>query len=244
MIIFRKFTIFQNERALLFKNGLIERELQPGTYRLGRNQIFLRFDMRPLIEMVGNQEVTTSDGATLRLTICATYRIADLSKVFQCVAIDPRSEATALMPIRSAVHLPIQVEVRNWLTSKTLQQALEVRSELKENILEKTKPGLSALGIELLSIDVLDFNIAGTLRSVQADLLKAELEGQAAIVRARNEAATMRSLINTARLTREHPGLLELRILASGQKPRVTFQIASADGSPPLTAGKSAEESS
>lgn len=37
----------------------------------------------------------------------------------------------------------------------------------------------------------------------------------------------MRSLLNTARLTREHPGLLELRVLTSGTRPRVSFVVGS-----------------
>ncbi len=231
MIFLRSYTIFQHEKALLFQKGVIDRELPPGTYRLRRHQNYLRFDMRSQTEAIGSQEASTSDGATIRLSLYATYRIADIHKVFQSIAIDPRLEGAAMASIRVAIHLPIQVAIRNWLSSLTLQQAMEKRKELEGEVFAVAKPGFSDIGIELVGVRLLDFNVAGTLRSAQADILKAELEGQAAIQRARNEASTMRSLINTARLTREHPGLLELRILASGQKPRVTFQISASDSS-------------
>ncbi|MCG9894947.1 MAG: hypothetical protein MH204_05685, partial [Fimbriimonadaceae bacterium] len=81
-------------------------------------------------------------------------------------------------------------------------------------------------------VSLLDFSPQGGLRAAMNDLLKSELEGQAALARARNEAATLRSLINTARLTREHPGLLELRILAAGGKPRVSFVVSGAKEPP------------
>jgi hypothetical protein len=40
----------------------------------------------------------------------------------------------------------------------------------------------------------------------------------------------MRSLINTSRLVRENPGLLELRILTAGQRPRVNINLAPPTG--------------
>jgi hypothetical protein len=73
----------------------------------------------------------------------------------------------------------------------------------------------------------MEFNLVGSMRTAYANLLATEIEGKTALAKARNEAATMRSLLNTARLVREHPGLLELRVLASGQKPRVSFVVNS-----------------
>jgi hypothetical protein len=49
----------------------------------------------------------------------------------------------------------------------------------------------------------------------------------------------MRNLLNTARLVREHPGLLELRVLSSGQRPRVTFVLGG--GSPSTSVTSSTE---
>jgi hypothetical protein len=53
----------------------------------------------------------------------------------------------------------------------------------------------------------------------------------------------MRSLLNTARLVREHPGLLELRVLSAGQKPRVTFVVNNPVGNDRLVASDGAENS-
>jgi len=72
---------------------------------------------------------------------------------------------------------------------------------------------------------VLDLSASGSLKSAMAERLRVQIEGEIALARARNEAATMRNLLNTARLVRQHPGLLELRVLSSGQKPKVTFVV-------------------
>ena len=88
--------------------------------------------------------------------------------------------------------------------------------------------------MELLGIQVLDLQPSGAMRQAQAELLKTEIEGQIMLARARNEAAALRNLLNSARLVREHPKLLELRILAAGQKPKVTFVVNGSDSSTAL----------
>lgn len=102
--------------------------------------------------------------------------------------------------------------------------------ELKEQL----RAGYLAKGIELGSVNVLDFSLSGPLRQAMSELLKVDIDAKIALGRARAEAATMRSLLNTARLVRQHPKLLEIRMLATGQKPKVTFLVSdSSAGSPP-----------
>lgn len=85
-------------------------------------------------------------------------------------------------------------------------------------------PGREALRYQV-QVALLEFGFTGNLKAAYTDVLKAELEGKAALTRARNVASTMRSLINTAGLVRENPGLLELRVLTAGQRPRVHFTV-------------------
>ena len=65
-----------------------------------------------------------------------------------------------------------------------------------------------------------DVILPGELRRAYADTALARQRGLAELERARAEAATLRSLANTAKLLEERPGLLKLR----------TLQVAARDG--------------
>jgi regulator of protease activity HflC (stomatin/prohibitin superfamily) len=173
----------------------------------------------------------TKDGATLRITLSVMSRIAD-ARTFYMAQARPESSGSwamsslqAIMSMQglgaaSRVEVQAQILLRDWVTVRTLAQAMEERAALAAAIVEPLREAAKEEGAELL-----DLNISGNIRAAYSDLLKAQLEGEAALQRARNEAATMRNLLNTARLVRDHPGLLELRALTSGQKPRVNVVI-------------------
>jgi hypothetical protein len=109
------------------------------------------------------------------------------------------------------------------------------------DLLPVVAEGAKAIGIEVEFVQALDVSMVGTLRNAYSDLVKAQIEGEASLARARNEASTMRSLLNTARLVRDHPGLLELRVLSTGQKPKVTFVVGGQSGKSPILADETEE---
>ena len=249
-------TVFEHEMGLRFRSGKFLGTLGPGRYWLwsGSQQVLTQ-DTRPRAKIVGGQEVMTRDGGTLRATLVANYRVTD-AKVYHAAGGGP----AYLGPSRSALfamtrvepegpadpevqlHHRAQILLREWITTRSLQEALDERATLAGALAEPMAETARELGVTLDSLDLLDFTISGNLRAAHGDLLKAELEGRAALQRARNEAATMRSLINTARLVREHPGLLELRILTSGQKPRVHVTVNPREGTPSAAPLASDEE--
>jgi len=136
-----------------------------------------------------------------------------------------------------------QIAVREWVMSRTFKEVYEQRGALASDIRPALATAAQGIGVEVLSIDLLDIMAVGGLRTALFDLLKTQLEGEAALARARNESSTMRSLLNTARLVREHPKLLELRVPASGQKPRVTFVVSNDTAAGVAASVESPEES-
>ena len=61
-----------------------------------------------------------------------------------------------------------------------------------------------------------------------ADIVRAQFEGRAALERARAEAATMRSLANTARMLEEQPAIAQLRILQAIESGKATVVVGDA----------------
>jgi hypothetical protein len=126
-----------------------------------------------------------------------------------------------------------EVALFKWVSGRTLEAVMAGYQNVGTELKEQLQAGYLAKGIELGSVDVLDFTLSGPLRQAMSELLKVDIDAKVALGRARAEAATMRSLLNTARLVREHPKLLEIRMLATGQKPKVTFLVSdSSAGSP------------
>lgn len=229
---FSRTTVYEHEKGLRFKNGKFVALVEPGSYRqFGKSQSIVKFELRETQHVVGGQEMPTSDGGSVRLSLLVTSRISDPYLYYQSTTVNLEYGFTSTGEGQLQLHYQAQILVREWVSALTLQEVIERKAELPGAVLPNLQAYGAAHGMEVLNVQLMDFNVVGSLKSAQADILKAELEGKAAMQRARNESATLRSLVNSAKLTQDHPGLLELRILASGQKPRVTFMVGQPDAS-------------
>lgn len=219
----KTFTIYEGTVGLHFVDGRLDGLLSPGAYKFwGSAHNVHPISIQPQFEVVGGQDVLTSDGGTFRVSVGTESRLVDPLLAYRQGILSIAYERLSSLNV---THVPTQLGIRDWVTSRTFQEAFENKEKLHLDINEGIQAKLAEVGYELLSTYLIDMTPTGGLKAAMADLLKADLEGKVSLARARNEAATMRSLMNTARLVRENPRLLELRILATGQKPRVTFVV-------------------
>jgi regulator of protease activity HflC (stomatin/prohibitin superfamily) len=253
---FKRKTVYEHEVGLRFSNGKLLGEAGPGRYTLlGSGNEIHTFDTRPSTTMIGGQEVMTQDGGTLKVSLTLTQRLLNARAYYLAGgsligANQPawmRGAAAYMGEIMGNDDEPrlkakAQVLIREWITPRTLTQVLGERAMLVDAIREPLQEVARETGLEIIELELLELSISGNIRAAHADLLKAQLEGQSALQRARNEAATMRSLLNTARLVRDHPGLLELRALTNGQKPRVSVVINHAASNEPTATPEPNEE--
>ena len=232
----KRITIYEHEKGLRFVSGRFVAVVEPGQYQYWpRTETYVRLDLRERHHPIGGQEALTKDGATVRISLVLSNKIADphLYYLSHPVMIEFGLARGAESDV--SLHYQTQSSLRQWVMQRTLEEAMSQVLEIAPSILPDIQAAAVKHGIEITGFQVLDFGIAGSLKSANADILKAEMEGKAAMQRARNEASTLRSLINSAKLTQEHPGLMELRILSSGQKPRVTFIVGQPDGKAPIS---------
>ncbi|MEI7577439.1 MAG: SPFH domain-containing protein [Armatimonadota bacterium] len=220
-----KHTVYEGNKGLYFYKGKLERLLSPGQHVfLGSGHEVFDVSIQPKYEIVGGQDVSSSDGGNFRVTVGVVCQLVDPLLAYQQGIL---SLMFGSLSVLNVAHVPTQLGIREWVTSKTFAEAYENRATLHTDIAEGIREKLAGVGFDLIETYLIDMTPTGGLKSAMADLLKADLEGQVALARARHEAATMRSLLNTSRLVRENPKLLELRILSTGQKPRVTFMVDS-----------------
>jgi regulator of protease activity HflC (stomatin/prohibitin superfamily) len=214
-------TIHEYERGLKFVHGAVREELTTGRHWYLRHRASVRtFDLRPTQLAVNGQEVLSKDGVAVKISLNATYRVAD-----------PRTAMTAASDFTAALYTALQQALRAAVSTSEVEVLLANRSDLSPGILEQARPVAERLGLVLEQVAVRDLTLPGELKKLFTQVVKARQEGLAALERARGETAALRNLANAAGMVESHPRLLELRALqVASQIPGTTLVLGVAGG--------------
>jgi regulator of protease activity HflC (stomatin/prohibitin superfamily) len=225
----RREIVSQWEQALLFRNGALIRTLGPGSYRRWAVGYSLRrVDIRPWILQVPTQEIPTSDGVTVKVTVAGRVRV-----------VDPVAYVIGSQDPLASLYLAVQVAVRELVGRSSVEELLAGRAGVGSQ-LSGAVQGIDELGIAVEQLELKDIVLPSDLKKAQAQVLLARAEGLAALERARGETAALRSLANAARLCVDNPALLQLRLLQQlSTGPAHTVVI----GLPPVGTTKSVSPS-
>jgi regulator of protease activity HflC (stomatin/prohibitin superfamily) len=217
----KRHIVEQWERGLLFRHGALVENLGPGAYRRWRPGFTIRrVDLRPWVLSAPTQEVPTSEGITVKVTVSG-----------QVTVIDPELFVTATQDAHEALYLAIQVALRELIAGASVEQLVAARGEFGEQLTAAVR-GLDALGMTVTNLSLKDIVLPPDLKRAQAAVVIARAEGLAALERARGETAALRNLANAARMAADNPMLIQLRLLQQLEaNPGHTVVI----GTPPFT---------
>ena len=220
-LLFSVVTVHEYERGLRFDRGRFRGLVDAGTHVAFRPFGEIRvLDARPTFAVVEGQELLTSDGLAVKVSLVARFVVGDAVNA-----------VTSDQDFRRALHLVLQLGLRETVARRTLDELLAARSELGPAIRELCASDTSALGLELLVVEVRDLMVSGDLKRAYASIATARKEGEAALERARGETAALRSLANAGRMVEDNPGLLQLRMLQQvGSSSGNTIMLAVPDG--------------
>jgi len=203
----RHITVAQWERAVVFTDGALTETVGPGRHRRkGRSQWRL-VDVRPRILAIPTQEVLTKDGVQVRLSLVATVEITDAAAWIIASA----------SPF-DAIYSALQVALRDRVAGTDLADVAASRSSLLEGVEEELAPAFATLGATVTAIALKDITLPQEVRAAVAEAALAKQRGLGELERARTEAATLRSLANSAKLMAENPMLLQLRTLQAASE--------------------------
>jgi regulator of protease activity HflC (stomatin/prohibitin superfamily) len=205
-------TVWEWERGVRFRRGLLVDELGPGRYRRARGEQIRTIDMRPSSYTLTGQDVPTSDGVLVRVSLAVRWVVTSATLVVRAAA-SPTDE----------MHIAAQLGLRNAVLRRTHEELDLQRTEAAGEILTAMASRAAELGMAVQSVDIRDVVLPLELRRALLAELVARKEGQAALERARSETAALRSLLNAARLAEEHPALLQLRTLQAASQPGATL---------------------
>lgn len=123
------------------------------------------------------------------------------------------------------LHHSVQALLRDVVAQSASEELIENKANVTAQVFERSQPIVSLIGISLKEIMLRDVVFGGGIKTAMADIVRAQYEGRAALERARSEAATMRSIANTARMLEENPALAQLRLLQAIESGKATVVI-------------------
>jgi regulator of protease activity HflC (stomatin/prohibitin superfamily) len=198
-----RITIYDYERGVKYVKGKLSGVLDPGRHWLLKgNSTVHKVDIRPMVLAIPGQEVLSSDGVGLKVSLTITYEVAD-----------PAKAINTIQSYVASMYSTLQVSLREIIGASKIDDVLERRNELGKQVSELGGAALEDFGLRLLTCDIKDIMFPGQLKKMFAQVVQAQKEGQAALERARGETAALRNLANAARMVEDSPALLQLRLL-------------------------------
>jgi regulator of protease activity HflC (stomatin/prohibitin superfamily) len=199
----RSYSIENSEKGVLFIDGRYERILGSGVYYWWKNNIAIhvgKVDTRSLQLEVNGQEILTKDKAALRINAWAQYRVVDIEK--------------ALLRNKEydkQLYVAFQLALREYIGGYTLDEILEKKEAMAPHILRTVSNGADSLGVVVTDFGIRDVILPGDVREIMNQVLVAEKKAQANTIMRREETASTRSLLNTAKLMEDNPMLYKLK---------------------------------
>ncbi len=199
------YAVEAHEKALLFIDKVYQGLLEPGNYFFWKgvkSVNLLKADLRRQQFEISGQDILTKDKAALRINFVLHFKIVDPEKTLQNVK-DPEAQ----------LYILAQLALRDYVGSKTLDEILERKDEIGTYVLSQLVDSTRPLGMEVMQTGVKDVILPGDMKEIMNQVLIAEKKAQANVIMRREETASTRSLLNTAKLMEENQLLLRLKEL-------------------------------
>ncbi len=199
----KAFEVFEYEKAILLIDDKFEKILDSGIYRFWRNATSIKIskvDMRQLQLEIAGQELLTKDKAAIRIKFYTQYKVVDIKKAI----LDNKD-------FEKQLYIAMQLKLRTFIGNNTLDELLEQKENIAKMVFENIKDSVDVLGIKVLSCGIRDVILTGEMKDIMNQVLIAQKKAQANIITRREETASTRSLLNTAKLMEENEMLFKLK---------------------------------
>ena len=231
--VFRPIVVYEFERGLKYASGKFVGILEPGLYWTIHNLSEVRkVDIRPVFAAVSGQEVLSSDGVALKVSLAAKYEV-----------VDPAVAVNKVENFRDALHVELQLALRHIIGGTPIDDLLAGRQTIGTTLQEMVAAKTASFGLKLLSVEIRDIMFPGELKKIFTQVVRARQEGLAALEKARGETAALRNLANAAQLVEKNPYLMQVRLLqVLGQQSGNTVVLGVQPPSGPIPIRKTPNE--
>ncbi len=202
---YTRFEVGEHQKGCLFIDQKFAKVLDCGTYYFWKTekQVDVRCVDMHLTQMdIRGQEILTRDKVSLRINFYINYRITDCVKVL-----------TEIDNYIEQLHVAAQLVLREYVGRYKLDEILENKAEISQFVTEQLREKAAALFVAIVDGGVKDIILPGEIRDIMNTVLVAEKRAQANVITRREEVASTRSLLNTAKLMEENETLYRLKEL-------------------------------
>ena len=203
--IYLRSEISEGQVGLLFFDRKFQKILESGVHYFWKNGVKVTVDVVDLrlqqLE-INSQEILTADKVMLRLNFVCTYKISDALKIH-----------TALKDHQNQIYVLTQLALREYVGRLKFDELLEQKDSIAAVVLQKLREKQDGLFVEFADAGLKDIILPGEIREIMNTVLIAEKTAQANVIARREEVASTRSLLNTAKLMDENATLYKLKEL-------------------------------
>lgn len=159
-----------------------------------------KVDTRQLQIEINGQEILTKHKAALRINAWGQYKVVDIEK-----ALLENKE------YERQLYVAFQLALRDYIGGMAFDELLEKKETMVPYILQRVSEGAATLGVQITGFGIRDIILPGDVKEIMNQVLIAEKKAQANIIMRREETASTRSLLNTAKLMEDNPMLFKLK---------------------------------
>ena len=199
------YTVPAGKTGILTVNGAFIKTLSTGNHYFmkGINTVEVKLvDTRKSLLEVSGQELLSEDKVTLRMNFICQYKVMDPVKV-----------ALEFEDFEQQLYTTMQLALREFVATRKLDELLAQKHEIGSIILDSVRHKQDQFGIELMEAGVKDIILPGDIKEILNTVLVAEKKAFANVIMRREETASTRSLLNTAKLMEENKTLYKLKEL-------------------------------
>lgn len=200
-----KFEINSKSIGVLLYNHKFVKLLEPGIHFFikGNNVVtVIPVESCVVSQDIVGQELLTNDKVSLRINCVVNYKVNDYVKVI-----------TEINDYKNQLYTYVQLALRDYIGEKTFDEILASKKEMSKYLLDTLKEKGKELYLSINEASVKDIILPGEIRDIMNTVLVAEKRAQANVITRREEVASTRSLLNTARLMDENATLYKLKEL-------------------------------
>lgn len=195
----------EGEIGLVYFDNVMQEPLTKGVYRFWNYQHMIScqvIDMRQRELDIAGQEILTKDKIGIRMNVACLYKIRD--------AVEFVSTVTDL---KGQLYVAVQLAIREIVGNYKLDEILEAKERISGELFEILKEREKMFCVTFLTAGIKDIILPGEIREIMNSVLVAEKAAQANVISRREEVASTRSLLNTAKLMEENKTLYKLKEL-------------------------------
>ena len=202
---YTEISVGEGETGLVYYDNVMQNQLSKGIYHFwnyAHNITCNVLDMKQKeLDIVG-QEILTRDKIGIRMNVACIYKIRDAIEF-----------AATITDLKGQLYSAVQLAIREIVGNYKLDEILELKEQISKEIYDVLKERETMFCVTFLNAGIKDIILPGEIREIMNSVLVAEKAAQANVISRREEVASTRSLLNTAKLMDENRTLYKLKEL-------------------------------